>query len=419
MKKLVALLAVLGFVPCAYAADGADFSHSGDFRLQYMNDMNADGVKDAGADGVDQNWAQRLRWGTTVRAGEKMTGHFTLVHNGNWGENTDQIPGPATLAGANMLLVNEAYMAWMASDSLVIKAGRGSFTMADGRLVSSNDFDPVQRAFDGAMATWDQEFARLSFFAVEGADLGTNLFGRFYGVSADFKSLPDFLKTANLHYLMINTDKVVGAVDSEASTRIGLVVAGDTAGVDYRATYEMYSGETHDNTTDAKTDISSSMMDLEAGYSLPSMMNSRFYVGYHTDTGTKASSTKNETYDGFHYDAHTNAGLMDIFNWGNLTYMRVGASMVPADSISVALEYLMFSQTEKDGAINANGAWGGAGDTTKDTLGSELDLTVTKKYTNNFNISASYRTFAPGDEYKAGGQKDSYDQMYLESKLTF
>ena len=42
MNKVLALIAVLGFVPCAYAADGAEFTQSGEYRLQYQNDTNAD-----------------------------------------------------------------------------------------------------------------------------------------------------------------------------------------------------------------------------------------------------------------------------------------------------------------------------------------------------------------------------------------
>ena len=44
MKKLIALLAILGFTPGAYAAGGADASHSGEFRLIYNSDMEFDSL---------------------------------------------------------------------------------------------------------------------------------------------------------------------------------------------------------------------------------------------------------------------------------------------------------------------------------------------------------------------------------------
>lgn len=446
MKKLIALLAVLGFVPYANAADGADFSHSGEFRLQYQNDMNADGTEKT-ADSPKQNWHQRLRWGSSVRAGEKLTGNFTLVHNSDWGQNTDQFPdtigtdrSPAGAADGNadhdetqnILLVNEAYMSWMMNDSWMIRAGRGSMTMADGRFVSSNDWEEVSKAFDGVLATYDHEMARFGFFGVMGAkEDAFNSFGRFYGVSADFKTLPSFLKAAHLHIVQKKTDLGTFsgvAVDKEDNMRWGLMVSGDMNGLDYRANYETESGESKKANGDKK-DIATSMMDLEAGYTMAAMMNTRFFAGYHTDSGsTKNGATDDdETYDGFHYDQHNNAGQMDIVRWGNLTYMRFGATMQPMDDVNVGAEYFMFTQTEKKDVVTSdNAAFNKAFDAnnTEDDIGTELDIWATKKYTNNFNITARYGMFMPGDRYKtsgpAGGKlDDTYSQVYVESKLTF
>ena len=421
MNKLIALIAVLGFAGSAHAADGADFSHSGDFRLRYVNNMNADMSDTTTADDADQNWEQILRWGTDVRAGEKLTGHFTLVHDGNWGENagTDQYPNTTT-GTENILFVNEAYATWMLSDAWMMRFGRGSFTMADGRLVSANEYEAVQKAFDGVLATWDQEMARMSFFAVQGANFTEpNAQANFFGVSADFKTLPDFMKTANLHVLQIKQDDSAAAtVNKESNMRVGAVVTGDVAGLDWRVNYEMESGTI---TTTAENDISTSMMEVELGYTMAEMMNSRLHVGYHMDSGNSASTTPGdrEMYDGFHYDTHNNAGLMDVLEWGNLTYLTVGFSMSPTDDITVAADYYMFTQTEKDGATNGNATITGATlDADEDDLGTELDLTVTKKYTNNFNISGSYRMFTPGDEFGTA-MEDSYNQMYVEAKLTF
>jgi len=433
MKKLIALIAVLGFVPYAHAADGADFSHSGEFRLQYTNDMNAD-LNDDAADSPDQTFHQRLKWGTTVRAGEKMTGHFTLVHNADWGMNPDQTPDDVTNTTtgkdgdtSNLLIVNEAYMTWMASDAWMLKMGRGSVTMADGRFVSANDFGPVAKAFDGALAMWDQEIAKFSFFGVRGADfdkLGGNFneTGDFFGVSADFKSLPSFMKSAHVHIVQVkrNETAALGGLDKEDNMKIGFNVTGEVAGLDWRLNYEMEDGE--NEASGVKSDIKASMIDAEVGYAMPEMMNSRVHFGYHTDTGNDASATAagdREYYDGFHYDTHANAGLMDIIGWGNLTYMRLGGTMMPSDDITVGLEYLMFSQTEKDGVSFGTGGFTNviANNAAEDELGNEIDLWVTKKYSNNFSATARYSLFQPGDEF--GASPDDRSQMYLETKLTF
>jgi Alginate export len=430
MKKLIALLAVLGFAGTANAADGADFSHSGEFRLQYQNDANADW--DDSADDTDQDWNQRLRWGTTVRAGEKLTGHFTLVHNAAWGSNADQTPddisipaGTDAAGGAagtnNILIVNEAYASWMVNDSWSLRFGRGSFTMADGRFVSANDFNAVSKAFDGGMASWDQEWARWSFFAVEGAKglVSPNTMGLFFGFAADFKSLPSFLKSANLHVVQVKRDaddyNVGGTVltlPDQDNLKVGFVVTGEAGAADWRVNYETESG---DNGNGAQ-DISTSMYDLEAGYKL-GWNDTRIHLGYHSDSGSTGAD--DETYDGFHYDTHANAGLMDVLGWGNLTYMRAGATISPKEGLTVGLEYLAFTMTEEDqGSYQNVGALGTTASVAgEDDLGTEIDVWVSKKYTNNFSITGRYSTFAPGEAIVADG--DDRTQVYVESKLTF
>lgn len=447
MKKLITLLAIVGFVPSVHAAEGADFSHSGDYRLKYTDSVNND-FAESGT-GNPQEFEQRLKLGTDVRAGEKLSTHFTFVHNANWGENPTQVPTVDGTTSKNLLLVNEAYMTWMASDAWMIRAGRGSFTMADGSVISANDYESVANAFDGVMASYDHEMARISAFGVKGGEVTADdrVMANFWGLSADFKSLPSFLKALNVHYMMVKVDEgdYVGiATPNEDSSRMGVTASGDMAGFDYKLTYATWSGEKKSTiAATLKQDISSSMMDAHLGYSLPSLMNSNIHFGYHSDTGSKTADVatgKDETYQGFYYDQHYNAGLMDVLSWGNLTYMTFGASFHPSDDITVGADYYMFTKTEKsdfayngtgklvDAASLTSGDFGVAGldniknsDTTKDDLGTELDLTVAKKYTNNFSISARYGVFSPGDSFKAqnAAMNDTYTQMSVAANLKF
>ena len=63
MKKLIALIAVLAYVPGAFA-DGAEFTHDGEFRLRYQSTAANESVG-AASDGVAM---QRFKWGTTFCA---------------------------------------------------------------------------------------------------------------------------------------------------------------------------------------------------------------------------------------------------------------------------------------------------------------------------------------------------------------
>lgn len=432
MKKLIALLAVIGFVPTAYAATAGDITWNGEYRLLYTNNSNPDFNEDAVDADSDQSWNQRTRLGLTARAGEKVTFNGTFVHNTQFGANADQVPGGDKQGGAgadaneqNSIVVNEANFSWMAKEDLMIRAGRGSATFANGLVISANDWNPVSKAFDGVLAAWMHEKVDVKGFGVWGATGDDyNDIGRFFGVAADFKALPAFLKTAHVHYIVVKRDEGdytingdAGTAPKEDTTRLGVTLAGDAAGVDYSLTYAMYSGETENAGT--STDIEASLMDLEVGYKVPAAMNARFHVGYHTDSGDD-SGADNKRYDGFHYDTHNNAGLMDVLAWGNLTYMRLGASFKPSDDITVAAEYFQFTQTEQDDATKSVAQLGTVAGTDldgEDDLGTELDLSVTKSYSDNFFTTASYRMFTPGDEFGADG--DDYNQIYIEGKLKF
>src|SRR5207302_1504581 len=236
--------------------------------------------------------------------------------------------------------------------------------------------------------------------------------------SFDWKTAPDFLKTVGAHYVLVKKDEGnytgpltgLDPIPNEDSSRYGVTVAGDKMGVDYRANYEIYNGTRKSTAAAASQDVDANMMDAEVGYSMPSMMGFRVHGTYHVDTGT-SSATKDQTYQGFYYDRHDNGGLMEKFAWGNLTYMNLGLTANPRDDISVAVNYYTFTKTEKkDFAYAGTGKTVGTGygavgtiaatnpaNSTKSDLGTELDISVTKKYNNNFSINAHYAMFTPGD----------------------
>ena len=455
MKKLSALIAVLSFLPLAHAyADGSDITASGDYRLQYQDYQNSGG--DHSAD--DSNFHQRFRLGVNARANEKMNAHITLVGNTDWGSSMTQ-NGMTTLnansAGDinNMVLVNEAYATWVLNDNWVLRVGRGAFTMGDGRFISSNDWENVQTAFDGVMATWDQDWGRTSFFGVKGAvDSGypnNTIDSRFYGVSEDLKNLPTFLKMVNIHVLQVyqdqgtynNTSGVdlpnnLGAFSATTTlpyrdeTRAGFTVSGDKANVDYRLDGEVETGKYMEPTGTAKENLTAHMVDADLGYTFPSLMNGRVHIGYHQDSGNNNTTNSNDVYDSFAYDRHDNGGLMNIFGWGNLTYTWFGVSAQPRDDITVAADYYMFSKTDAQGVV-MSGDYGyyystiGGANTTSGTLGNELDLTVTKHYGQKFYITGLYGMFDAGSAYSGltttsgNSLKTTVTEYYLEGGLTF
>ena len=446
MRKILALVSVLALVQTANAE--SNLTTGAEFRTRVQNDMNTTANDDTGQ--TQNNWVHRLKVNMDWNVGEKFSAHTSLIHNTQCGQgdicNAQQTnttgtldSGPAVRNGVgdaqNMLLVNEAYGTWMMSDSTSLRFGRGAFTIADGSVIATNDWQNQPYAFDGALLTHDMEFGRLSGFYVKFADFANGFGGatvddpetQAYGLSLDVKAVPDAIKMLNVHVVQVLKDETPTSTtvpqNGESSLRYGLTVGGDVAGVDYNATYAMVGGENlRKKQSLANQDIASSMYDVKVGYTLPDLMGFRIGVDYHSDTGSSSSSTKDETYDSFYYEMHDNAGAMDIFKWGNLTYVGVNLSMVPMENTRVGIDYYMFSQTEKDGTsvgnINGNYFATNANNAAEDELGSELDVWASHKYENGLETYVRYSMFTPGAEFKNLAE-DTYSLVFVEAKMNF
>lgn len=430
MKKLTAILASVAFIGSAYAAD-SEVSQNAEFRLRYKYDQNADRTDSGSKDG----WNSRVKWGSTFRAGEKFTGHLAVLHNSTFGVNgtsTDMHQGMPSveLNTENALLVQNAFVEWMLSNDLMLKVGRMPVVIGDERVMGENDYQANPYAFEGLNLGYESEFAHVGFYGLKLADYTTSGAStvskdperNLYILNVDFKSLPEFLNMANLHIIADNQNEIDGLAadqDKREVTRYGVAIGGEAAGVDYRITYESVGGSTeNDADTPKETDVESSMMDLELGYSFD-YMGSRVYAIHHTDTGNSASATKNETYDGFFYEKHDNAGLMDLFAWGNLTYTTAGYTMMPSDKSEYGLSYTMFTRTEAASSVSNLMGSSYTLATDKDDLGSEIDLYAKYKYDGGLDILTRVGMFTPGDAFKDASQDENHLQFFVQARWKF
>lgn len=438
MKRSL-LLAILVFVGASAQAEESsegrsELSTHGEFRLRYQVDQDAD-MNSKAKPSSENTWKHRFKLDNTFRSGEKFTGHLSLIHNSTWGNfsaSNSELGTPDGVGSTdNLVLVNQAYGSWMASDELMFRFGRSHFKMADGSVISENEWEPVPTAIDGGWVHYDTEFAHFAAWGAKLIDYGTSVGTdkdrelNMYGLSVDVKALPELFKIANIHVIKLNRDLVNGTPTTASKLdglRYGLTVAGDVSGFDFRGTYAMDTGETTD-ATNTKVDVKGSMMDLEAGYTLAEVMNLRFFAGFHQDSGDEKNSTKEDGhYDPFLYELHENAGLMDVVHWGNLTYMQAGVTLSPVEDMTVGLTWLDFSRTSGDDAMvgtSVHNKTFTAANNNKEKLGSEYDLYVDKKYDGGFSIRARYGRFEPGDAFKAEGKKDSHAQYFLEGRMTF
>lgn len=486
MRNLMLVLAGLALTGSAYAADGVEWKHAGEVRVRHYNTTNETVIqKDATPAANSNEWKQRTKVSLTAMKGESFTGHVTLLNAQTWGRSTALSGGADTATdisqstAKNLIMLSESYIWWKNSDTMSWRFGRGGMTLADGAVVSMNDYEQIPTVFDGVLGSFDLGFMGLNIFGVKGAEIGTgetppayqlayDRESNFYGVSADFKNLPDVLKMANLHLIKEVQDphrtSATAGTAGKDYLRYGLTLGGDTAGFDYKATYAGVTGKDRyfQNGTASGTakdfdfKVDANMIDAAFGYSMPDMMGFHVGVTYHQDSGDKDGAQvvgsaanpedtangdkKNGRYDAFHYDKKKYAAQSrvstPIIGWGNLTAIGLGVSLVPVENTTVGLGYNMYSRTSDKDTPNttishtATSETGvlGTGNNTEKALGNELNLTAEHRYSDAFDVNFRYSMFDPGAYFKKTQtsasastevKRDGLSQWFLQARLKF
>ena len=163
------------------------------------------------------------------------------------------------------------------------------------------------------------------------------------------------------------------------------------------------------------------MFDVMVGTGMPETMGLKLSVGYHMDSGDDAAADdKQEAYQTQAYDSHNYAGLMDVVNWGNLSYLSINASLMPMEDTEAGVGLYMFSKSKENGTTSAGpGVIGGAATIgNKKDIGNEIDLWANKSYGNDMKIGARIGMFMPGAAIKdttAGTDKTVTDFLVQAS----
>lgn len=459
MRRVLAAAVLMAFVPTGHAQDQgkADFSHNAEYRARYLLQQNPTGnEKDASTySGIDQ----RFKLGTMFRASEKFGAGLTFMHNATWGHTTTTETVGDTAGGAtteNYVSVNEAFATWMASEEVNLKIGRQNFQIGDGSVMAINDWEATPYAFEGVSGTYDLDFGRFTAFGFKykeltdggnhpsaGSSSSADPEMNAYGLVFDMKTMPEWLTGLNVHLIQDTGDAISGAAVSQTGNpmvndevghnvlRYGLNAGFMFQMIDLKAWYNVVTGKYKSiDATGTKTELDAeqSMYQAELGVNLPELMGSRFHLAYHVDSGDNDTSDKKaKMYDSYFYELHANAGLMDIFKWGNLSYTQIGWTGKPADATSVGLAYTMFTKTEKGSTTKTasgvgQGGYGlGSGSNDKDDLGKEIDVWATHTYDGGLATTLRVGHFTPGDAYDNTtiDKKDNYTQVMLEGRFSF
>jgi len=447
MKKLISMLAVMAFAPLAIASHHGDHDHHGDHAKHHKHknvdsEMSADGEfrlrfnwdnKLAFKDERSRNqWHQRAKLGHTFRMGDQFSTRVVFLHNAQWGNdegdakqtNDISVNGSEVLNG---LSVNNAYASWMWSDSLMVKVGRMPVHWNNGTVFAHNDWQEVPFSFDGAKIGWDPAFGTIAFYGLKLVDhdnfgnSNTDKEDNLYALTYDFKNLPEVVQDIHVHVISRarnNKDNTV-TDDSLEDLRFGVGLGGLIAGVDWRVS-AAFQDSTAEDDSGAETDTEAFMVDTEVGYHIRPFLNSRAWVGFHLDTGNDESNDENERYDPLFYERHYNAGLMDIVNWGNLTYITVGYEVRPTDRLKAGIVWHNFSASEDtmNSTVSLNNGLGMILSDGEDDIGNEIDIYANHEYGENFDVTGRVGLFSPGDMF-ASPDDETQLQLYAQARWHF
>lgn len=161
----------------------------------------------------------------------------------------------------------------------------------------------------------------------------------------------------------------------------------------------------------ASRDLDAMAFDIGLDYALENEYSPVVGLKYIYRSGMKNASTATGDFEGWlpMYEDQLNGVIYDPNT--NITAIALTATAVPADRLTVGMEYWLYTLAESQNAV--------AGTTsTDDEAGTELDLMAKYAYTEDVSMGLSLAWFWPGDYY-VGGNNETAMQAMLELGVKF
>jgi len=160
---------------------------------------------------------------------------------------------------------------------------------------------------------------------------------------------------------------------------------------------------------------------MGTGYRAKKLRNTRFGAAYNFGSGDgDPSDGEHHTFDNQYPLNHAYYGFMDLFSLQNMhNFEATAATKLSGTAVRLAYQGFWIDEPEADSWYNA-GAGVVRGPVVGDGssfAGSEVDVTVTRKY-GNLMLQAGYSHFFPGAFVEESGPSKDADFFYLMQKLT-
>ena len=277
-----------------------------------------------------------------------------------------------------------AYGNWNITDELELRLGHIPYEIGPS-FVSQNHYEPFPYMFKGVFLFYSAQFVNFNLWGAYPPKQRVGLTkekGPRYslGAAIDVKVAMEVFKKINLHLIYL-TDSFRKEDSSNKTSRYGLSLEGDMGSqkIDYNISFAGLNFKAQQT-----------MLNIETGYSYPKWHDIRAFIIFHRDTGK---------YNPWLYDRHENAGLMDMLQWGNLTYALLGWSISLPKDFDIQLQLLRFQRTEKGpshlGRYGASSLKEPSSESGPKILGDEVDLQIIKTFSEAFETHLLGGVFIP------------------------
>ena len=343
----------------------------------------------------------RTRLGVAYSPSANLTGYVQIQDSRLYGTE------PNTLTSTANLDLHQAYFKIDNFFKLpfYLKVGRMELSYGSQRLLGAVGWHNVGRSFDGSILSLQTKSIDVDFITARTNESG------FAGDSLD-----TFLYSAYGNLKIVKKLNIQPFIIGESTTKTDF--ARYTIGV-YVGCKDKKKAFQHEldaayqlGTWDATTDISAFMVAYNLSYTFSSKIKPMIGAGVDYLSGDDgADASKYKVFNTLFATNHKFYGYMDYFlNIPTHTYglglmdIQVKGSIVPVNKFKLALAYHMF---------NANADYTLLDGSTSTSFGSEMDLTLSYKYSSNVNFVGGFSFFAPGDIFKETKGEDSSMWTYL------
>ena len=378
------------------------FSHPTYGEVDYNGFLRARGVLSPvhKLDTIILNQTLHLRG--DLKPSEKLKTSFWLRSSPDWGSLNFQRPFQIYAVGD-----------WDISNSFTLRMGTGPYDMGIHQVFSQNDYELYPSIFQGVMFSYSTDMSKYYFwsgyFPHPWQNDGEKEEGRYsIGGNVDIAISSAFLNRALFHWVYLSNSLKKA---SEQATRLGFSLQGKLTrfNIDY-SFLTVFHGE------GLGFKFNEDMQHISLGYSRLEWLDSYFFAVYHRDSSH---------YDPWLYDRHENGGLLDILQWGNLTYWLLGYKAKMWHWFDMELRYY-FMQSTGEGPVRL-GLYGSyltdeeALSASGKNLGWEIDLKLIKNITEEFIVTALGGIFVYNEELVNTLRTEDryYSQIQLSAKYIF